>query len=159
MVEQRKKDLIYLVVSLVGVVIINLISSQYFTRLDFTAEKRYTLSPITKDLLKNLDDDIQITVYLEGDDFPAGFKRLRSSTSDVLTDFEAYSGNKLNFDFVNPMTGNEQVQQENYQKLMEKGIEPTNLNVTTGSGNSQKVIFPAALVTYKGVQIPVKLLQ
>ncbi|MES3018237.1 MAG: gliding motility-associated ABC transporter substrate-binding protein GldG [Bacteroidota bacterium] len=159
MVEQRRKDLIYLVVSLVAVVVINLISSQLFTRFDFTAEKKYTLSPITKEILKNLDEDIQITVYLEGDDFPAGFKRLKSSTFDVLSDFEAYSGNKLSFDFVNPMTGNEQAQQENYQKLMEKGIEPTSLNVTTESGNSQKIIFPAALVAYKGVQIPVKLLQ
>ncbi len=159
MVEQRKKDLICLLVSLVLMIIINIISSQFFARFDFTAEKRYTLSPITKDILRNLGEDIQITVYLEGEDFPPGFKRLKSSAFDVLSDFEAYSSNKLNVDFVNPMAGSEQVQQENYQKLMEKGIEPTSLNVTTESGNVQKIIFPAALVTYKGVQIPVKLLQ
>lgn len=159
MVEQRKKDLVYLLIFFAGVILINGISSQFFTRIDFTAEKRYTLSPITKNILKNLDDNIQITVYLEGDDFPSGFKRLKSSAFDVLSDFKAYSGNKLSIDFVNPMAGNEQVQQENYRKLMERGIEPTNLNVTTENGNSQKIIFPAALVTYKGVQIPVKLLQ
>ncbi len=159
MVGQRKKDLIYLFTSLGLIVAINIFSSQLFTRFDFTSEKRYTLSPITKSILKNLDEKVQITVYLDGDEFPAGFKRLRSSTFDVLSDFEAYSDNNLDFDFVNPMTGNEQLQQQNYQKLMEKGIEPTNLNVTTESGNSQKTIFPAALVTYKGVQIPIKLLQ
>ena len=159
MVGQRKKDLIYLAVSLVVIVVVNIFSSQLFTRFDFTSEKRYTLSPITKDILGNLDEKVQITVYLEGDDFPAGFKRLKSATFDVLRDFEAYSDNNLDFDFVNPMTGNEQLQQENYQKLMEKGIEPTNLNVTTENGNSQKIIFPAALITYKDIQIPVKLLQ
>lgn len=159
MVRQRKKDLIALLVFMAGIVVVNVISSQLFTRIDFTAEKRYTLSPITKDILRNLEDNLQITVYLEGDGFPAGFKRLRSSTFDVLSDFRAYSGKKLKIDFVNPLTGNEQVQQANYQKLMELGIEPTNLNVTTESGNSQKIIFPAALVTYKSVQIPVKLLQ
>ncbi|MGB4400844.1 MAG: gliding motility-associated ABC transporter substrate-binding protein GldG [Daejeonella sp.] len=159
MVGQKKKDLVYLITFLVIIIVVNVISSQLFTRFDFTSEKRYTLSPITKNILSNLDDRVQVTVYLEGDDFPAGFKRLRSSTFDVLTDFEAYSGNKLDFDFVNPMDGGDEAQQANYQMLIEKGIEPTNLNVTTEGGNSQKIIFPAALVTYKGVQIPVKLLQ
>lgn len=159
MVSQRKKDLIYLFGCLALLLFANFISSQLFTRFDFTSEKRYTLSPITKSILRNLDEKVQITVYLEGDDFPAGFKRLRNSTSDVLNDFKAYSNNKLDFDFVNPMSGNERVQEENYRNLMERGIEATNLNVTTESGNSQKIIFPAALVSYKGMQIPVKLLQ
>jgi ABC-2 type transport system permease protein len=159
MVGQRKKDLFHLFVFLAIIIVVNIISSYLFTRFDFTSEKRYTLSPITKAILSNLDNKIQVTVYLEGDNFPAGFKRLKSSTFDVLSDFEAYSSNKLDFDFVNPMAGSEQSQQENYQKLMEMGIEPTNLNVTTESGNSQKIIFPVALVTYKNVQIPVKLLQ
>lgn len=159
MVGELKKDLIYLLLFLAGILAINILSSQFFTRFDFTSEKRYTLSPITKNILSNLDERVQVTVYLEGEDFPAGFKRLKSSTFDVLSDFEAYSNNKLDFDFVNPMAGDEQTQQENYQTLMEKGIEPTNLSVTTESGNSQKIIFPAALITYKGVQIPVRLLQ
>ena len=159
MVGQRKKDLIYLFSSVAVIFAVNILSSNLFTRFDFTSEKRFTLSPITRNILNNLEEKVQVTIYLEGDNFPAGFKRLSSSTFDVLSDFEAYSNDKLDFDFVNPMAGDEQVRQENYQKLLEKGIEPTNLNVTTESGNSQKIIFPAALITYKGIQIPVKLLQ
>src|SRR5690606_17300176 len=106
-----------------------------------------------------LDENIQVTVYLEGTGFPAGFKRLRSSTFDILTDFKAYSNNKLEFDFVNPLSGDEQKQHETYQKLLEKGVEPTNLSVRTEEGMSQKIIFPAALITYKNLQIPVRLLQ
>lgn len=159
MVGQRKKDLIYLISFLAVILAVNFLSSYVFTRFDFTSEKRYTLSPITRNILNNLEEKVQVTVYLEGDNFPAGFRRLRSSTFDVLSDFEAYSNGKLDFDFVNPMAGTEQAQRESYQKLMEKGIEPTNLNVTTESGNTQKIIFPAALITYKGIQIPVKLLQ
>jgi len=159
MVGQRKKDLIYLISCVAVIFVVNILSSNLFTRFDFTSEKRYTLSPITRNILNNLKDKVQVTIYLEGDNFPAGFKRLRSSTFDVLNDFEAYSNDKLDFDFVNPMAGDEQVRQENYQKLLEKGIEPTNLSITTESGNSQKIIFPAALITYKDIQIPVKLLQ
>ncbi len=159
MVKQKNKDLTYALIFIGVIVLVNIISSFFFTRIDFTSEGRYTLSPLTRDILDKLDDRIQITVYLEGGDFPAGFKRLRSSTFDMLTDLKAYSNNNLNFDFVNPMAGSEEVQRENYQKLLEQGIEATSLNVTTESGNSQKIIFPAALVSYKGVQLPVKLLQ
>jgi len=158
MVNNRKKDLIRLAIFLAGIILLNFAASLLFTRIDFTAEKRYTLSPITKSILAGLQDQVQITVYLEGD-FPAGFKRLRNSTNDLLQDFDSYAGGKLQFDFVNPTAGDQKSQEESYQKLIELGIEPTNLSVKTEDGMSQKIIFPAALITYKGIQIPVKLLQ
>lgn len=158
MVNRRKRDLIFLLVFLTGTVLLNFISSVFFTRFDFTADKRYTLSPVTKNILAGLPDKVQVTVYLEGD-FHAGFKRLRSSTRDLLSDFKAYSGGNLQFDFVNPLSGDSQLQEQAYQMLAEKGIEPTNLTVDTEEGRTQKIIFPAALITYKGIQLPVKLLQ
>ncbi|HEY1062054.1 MAG TPA: gliding motility-associated ABC transporter substrate-binding protein GldG [Daejeonella sp.] len=158
MVNRRKRDLNILILALAGIVILNVLSSFFFTRIDFTAEKRYTLSEITKSILADLDDEIQVTVYLEGE-FPAGFKRLRNSTADLLRDFKTYSNANLKFDFVNPLSGDQKSQEEAYQLLIEKGIEPTNLSVKTEDGMSQKIIFPAALITYKGRQIPVKLLQ
>jgi ABC-2 type transport system permease protein len=77
----------------------------------------------------------------------------------MLRDFKSYSNSNLKFDFVNPLSGEQKSQEEAYQLLIEKGIEPTNLSVKTEDGMSQKIIFPAALITYKGRQIPVKLLQ
>ena len=158
MVNNRKKDLVKLAFILAGILLLNFVASLFFTRFDFTAEKRYTLSPITKNILAGLQDQVQITVYLEGE-FPAGFKRLRSATNDLLRDFDSYAGGKLQFDFVNPLRGDQKSQEESYQRLIELGIEPTNLSVKTEDGMSQKIIFPAALITYKGIQIPVKLLQ
>ncbi len=158
MVNRRKRDLNILILALAGIVILNVLSSFFFGRIDFTAEKRYTLSEITKTILADMDDEVQVTVYLEGD-FPAGFKRLRNSTADLLRDFKTYSNANLKFDFVNPLAGDQKSQEEAYQLLIEKGIEPTNLSVKTEDGMSQKIIFPAALITYKGRQIPVKLLQ
>ncbi|SDL99341.1 ABC-2 type transport system permease protein [Daejeonella rubra] len=158
MVNRRKNDLTRLAIFLAGIILLNFVASIFFTRFDFTAEKRYTLSPITKSILADLQDQVQITVYLEGD-FPAGFKRLRNSTDDLLRDFDSYAGGKLEFDFVNPLTGDQKSQEEAYQRLIDLGIEPTNLSVKTEDGMSQKLIFPAALITYKGLQIPVKLLQ
>lgn len=158
MVNQRKKDLRNLAVFIGIVILLNVLASEFFTRFDFTAEKRYTLSPITKNILKDLQEPVQITVYLEGD-FPAGFKRLRNSTEDLLRDFDSYAGKNLQFDFVIPLSGDQKSQEEAYQLLLEKGIEPTQLSVKTEDGMSQKLIYPSALITYKGLQIPIKLLQ
>ena len=157
MVNSRKKDLLNLFSCIALLVFLNIFSSFFFSRFDFTREKRYTLSPITKNILNKLDDNLQITVYLEGD-FPAGFKRLRNSTSDILVDFKAYSKGYLHFDFVNPSSGDPKTQEKAFQDLAAAGIEATNLSVKTEEGMNQKTIFPAALITYKGKQIPVKLL-
>ncbi|MFT5071238.1 MAG: ABC-2 type transport system permease protein, partial [Chitinophagales bacterium] len=46
--------------------VMNLIGSFFFTRLDLTAEKRYSISSPTKDFLKNLDDVVTVRVYLTG---------------------------------------------------------------------------------------------
>lgn len=156
---QKKKDLSQLFLVLAALIVINILSQFSFTRFDFTKEKRYTISPMSIQLLSNLKSDVKVTVYLEGE-FPAGFKRLRNATKDLLSDDKAYAGSKLQFEFVDPMAGkNQQEQDEAYNTLVSKGIEPTNLSVKTESGLTQKMIFPYALVSCNGHEIPVKLLQ
>ena len=70
-----------------GILIFMYILSQWvYTSIDATEERRYTLAPATKELLRTLDDRIYIKVLLDGK-FPAGFKRLQESTADMLRQF------------------------------------------------------------------------
>jgi len=155
----QKKDLMQLGIFILLIVVFNILAQYLFTRFDFTKEKRYTISNTSTQILQDLNTDIKVIVYLEGD-FPAGFKRLRTATKDLLLDYKAYAGSKLTFEFVNPIEGkNQQQQEEVYNLLTSKGIEPTNLSINTESGLSQKMIFPAAIVSANGKEIPVKLLQ
>lgn len=137
---------------------INIISTYYFFRFDFTAEKRYTLSPNTKSLLENLDKPVRVTVYLTGD-LPSGFKQLSNATQDLIKDFSAYAEADVEIDLQNPMEGSATEQERKISELYTYGIEPTNLSVKTEDGLSQKTIFPAALIEYGGKKIAVKLLQ
>ena len=107
--------------------------SYVFHRFDLTSEKRHSLSQATKDLLKNVDDIIYFRIYLDGD-FPAGFKRLRNSTKEMLNEFRAY--NKLiQYEFMDPSASdNPQERNDTYQLLIEKGLEPTDLSVSTKKG-------------------------
>src|SRR5690606_29772616 len=159
MVKQKRKDLSQFGLVVLIIVVINILSGFIFTRIDFTKEKRYTVSDISKTILRDLKDPVTIKVYLEGE-FPSGFKRLRNATKDLLIDFKAYSGNNLQFEFIDPAQGkNQEEQQMFFDELYDRGVEPTNLSVKTESGLTQKVIFPAAMVSNNGKEIPVKLLQ
>jgi ABC-2 type transport system permease protein len=44
--QQKKKDFTQLMIVIVAIIIINILSQFAFTRIDFTKEKRYTISNI-----------------------------------------------------------------------------------------------------------------
>lgn len=139
------------------IILINIIGSYAFTRFDLTSEKRYTLSESTKKLLKEVDDYIYFRIYLEGD-FPAGFKRLRNETREMLDEMRAY--NKfINYEFINPNASNDAKDREKiYRQLIEKGLNPTDLQVKDKESESRQIIFPGAIASYRGKETPVQLL-
>ncbi len=153
----KRSNLTQLILGVVILILANFISSFLFTRLDLTAEKRYSLSPATKKILKNLHDVVFFKVYLEGD-LPPGFKRLSNETKEMLDEFRAYSDD-IQYDFVNP-SDNADPKERNkaYSLLAERGLQPTNLRMNKKGEASQLIIFPGAIVSYRGKEIPVQLL-
>ncbi|MEI6347695.1 MAG: gliding motility-associated ABC transporter substrate-binding protein GldG [Bacteroidota bacterium] len=153
----RKANIYQLVFAFLFLILINIIGAYLFFRLDLTAEKRYTLSKSTRDMLKNLDDVVYFKIYLDGD-FPASFKRLQKETKEILNEFRAYSDN-VQYEFINPSEGKDKRETGMlYNQLKKKGIEPTQLQNRTADGVDTKVIFPGAIVTYKQRELPLQLL-
>lgn len=153
------KSLLTLLLLLIVLVLVNMVAFHFYQRFDLTKEKRFTLSAATKDLLKNLDDDIFIKVYLEGE-FPAGFKRLRNATQEMLDEFKAASNGKIHFVFEDPLANkNETEKKEIYEQLMEKGLQPTNLRINNDNQYSSKIIFPGAIVRYRDREMTLQLLE
>ena len=62
MVNRRKNDLIYLGLFIAGLLILNVVSSSFFERFDFTNENRYSLSENSKTLLSKIEEPLQVTV-------------------------------------------------------------------------------------------------
>ena len=156
--DQRRSHWIELGAGVLIVIFVNVIGYYVFGRLDLTSEKRYTLSKSTKNLLKKIDEPVLYRVYLEGE-FPADFKRLQNETKEMLNQFRAYNKN-VQYEFVNPNNfDNQQERQVFYQKLAQKGIQPTQIQVSTGNGVTTQVLIPAADVIYKGNETSIQLLQ
>ena len=153
----KQTNIIRLLLGLVIIILINIISSFIFTRFDLTSEKRYSLSPATKKILRNLNDVVFFKVYLEGD-LPAGFRRLANETREMLNEFRAYNDN-IQFEFVNPSSGSSNKERsDTYKLLVERGLQPTDLRMNEKGGSSRLIIFPGTIVTYKGREVPVQLL-
>lgn len=141
------------------IILINIISSYSHFRLDLTSEKRYSLSDATIEMLETLEDYVTITVYLEGDDFPAGFVRLNGETRQMLDEFKAYS-NFIEFEFVDPTEDyDDEARRELFSQLSGKGLHPTSLQVKEEDGFKEKIILPGALVLYQNREASVQLLK
>ena len=156
----KKNQLISFGLTLILIVVINIIGSYVFTRFDLTSEKRYTLSETTKETLKNLEDYVYFKVYLEGD-FPAGFKKLRRETKEMLDEFRAYS-KFIDYEFINPSAGSDRAEiNDTYKQLYQAGLNPTDLTIQGSDGSSkQMIIWPGALVSYRNnTEIAIDLLE
>ena len=153
----KRNSLIQLFLGLAILALVNTIGTFLFYRLDLTSEKRYSLSTATRQLLKGLNDVVYFKVYLDGD-FPAGFKRLRTETKEMLDEFRAYSDN-IQYEFINPSGSPDKKARENmYRQLVESGLNPTQLQVRKNEGTSQQIIFPGAIVSYMNKEMPIDLL-
>ena len=87
---------------LIAIIALNVVNQRFYKRLDLTADQRYTLSEITKNILSKIDRSLFITVYLEGD-FPSEFKRLQAETRQYLEELVA-ENSKIKISFKNPDT-------------------------------------------------------
>ncbi|MBQ8958482.1 MAG: gliding motility-associated ABC transporter substrate-binding protein GldG [Bacteroidales bacterium] len=156
----KKNQIVAFLITVAIVVLVNVIGSYVFTRFDLTSEKRYTLSPTTKDILNDLNDYVYFKVYLDGD-FPAGFKKLRRETKEMLDEFRAYS-KYIDYEFINPSESSDANERnEIYKQLYQSGLNPTNLVDKNNDGSTrQMVIWPGALVSYRNnTEIAIDLLE
>ena len=68
---------------------------------DLTADKVYTISKETKDILSKLKDDVTINYYVS-EELPGQLKTLKRDTKDMFDEFYELSNHKVNYTIVNP---------------------------------------------------------
>ncbi len=141
-------------------VLTGMISGHVYYRADLTEDRRYTLSDSTREALDRLDDVVHVRVYLDGD-LPAGFRRMRNSVRELLDEFRVVAGTRLHYEFIDPSDFDDaSVRNDLFRQLHSRGLNPTNIEITErGGGRSQRLVFPGAIITYKGLEIPVNLLR
>lgn len=148
-----KKSVKYLLMLILGLILVNLLASEFHQRFDLTRDQRYTLSPAAKAILDEVRSPIVIDVFLKGS-FPPEFRRLQIETRQLLEEFESHNPN-IRFDFTDPLAEGDDANAI-AQEFYDLGMTPARLSVMENGKASETLIFPWAIASFnnKTVRIP-----
>jgi ABC-2 type transport system permease protein len=150
----RRRDLTHLGITIAVIILINLISARLFFRLDLTSEQRYTLAPVTKSFLRNVDQEILVKLYLTGD-LNVGFQKLSKATREMLDEIRLASDGHLRYEMVDPNV-------DSKARDLLKTFEIEAVPVFEAAADGRKIqsrVYPFLLVGMKDQQTPVSLLE
>ncbi|MFT3885428.1 MAG: gliding motility-associated ABC transporter substrate-binding protein GldG [Flavobacteriales bacterium] len=155
----RTGDLIELGIGIGIVLLVLFIGSFTRVRADLTTEKRYTLTAATRNLVDSLKDVVFVRVYLAGE-LPADMRQLAQSTRDLLDEMRVRAPENVQYEFVDPNESpDEQTRRGVYEQLEKKGLEYSSIRTRGKGERSELIVWPCALLSYQGKEMPVQLLR
>jgi len=153
----KRLNPIWWIVLIVALGAVNFIASKLHSRFDLTREKRYSLTKTTKDLVRQLNNEIVVNTYLKGD-FPTEFRKLATATQEFLSVLKESNPSKIRYHFIDPQ--DEVFSGKTWaDSLRQLGVDPINLTVQVKAGQENKMVFPYAIINYQGQQSLVNLFQ
>ncbi|MBN3035844.1 MAG: GldG family protein, partial [Bacteroidales bacterium] len=138
--KDKNKIMTQLLLVAAILVVINVISDRFFLRLDFTADKRYTLSKATRNILRTLEEPVTITAYFT-EDLPPDISATRRDFKDLLVEYANASRGMVVYEFIDPNRD-----PETEQKAFQAGIQPVLVSTREKDEATQKKVFLGALV-------------
>ena len=99
-------------------ILINILAANYYLRLDFTADQRYTLSSATEQILQQTERPVTVKAYFSKN-IPARLKQVKRYFRDLMVEYANASEADFVYNFINPNKSREQE-----QKAQQKGIKP-----------------------------------
>jgi gliding-associated putative ABC transporter substrate-binding component GldG len=147
------------IILILSIIALNIVGFWVYFRADLTADKRYSISESSKNLLKNLNDEVVIKVYLDGDGLPGGFERLKRAVKETLVEFKYFGKDNIDYQFINPYDGSEEERNTLFKQLVEKGMQPTNIFAKEDGKKVENLVFPYATIWYQNKEVPVLLLK
>ena len=156
MVPTKNNNLKNILIVVAVLLLVNAIGNSFFYRFDLTKDKRYTLSPTSLAIIKQIKEPLAVKIYMQGD-LPPEFKRLQQETRQLLEEFQAYNSD-IAFEFVDPLE-DEEHSTDNVKALYMKGMTPINITVDDKGKQSQAMVFPWAIAVYDNKEVTIPLLK
>lgn len=125
------KDNIYIIS---GIIILNIISYFLFFRVDFTTNNRYSLSKVSKEVIKQNTEAITIDFYVT-EDLPQDIKKLAKEFKSMLKEYKSLSKSNFTVNIIHPDNDEKKL------KAIEAGIQPIHLEVRERDMEKIQTIF------------------
>jgi gliding-associated putative ABC transporter substrate-binding component GldG len=123
------------------IVALNLLSTEFNLRLDFTEDKEYTLSPATLDIIEELDDAVTVKAYFS-ENLPPQYMPVRQGFQEILIEYASRSDGNVVYEFINP-----NADEPTERQAMEAGVQPLMINVREKDQMKQQKAYMGAVVS------------
>lgn len=100
--KSNKSDVVLFIAALV---LLNLVSSRAYIRIDLTKSRAFSLSPLSRTIVRTLREPLSIRVYFS-DGLPARYKQVQQYLDDLLVEYKGKANKNFSYTFVN-MKGEE----------------------------------------------------
>jgi ABC-2 type transport system permease protein len=120
----------------------------FFFRIDLTGDRRYTLAESSKQVMRQLDENLHIYVFLDGD-MPVEMKKLRTTIQETLDELKVHAPTRLRYEFVNITEDTDPRELDAvYASLQNSGLSPVIIQENARDGSrSERILFPGAIIT------------
>jgi ABC-2 type transport system permease protein len=123
LIKHGSQSLVIILMMLGILFFANILSARFFYRADLTENKEFTITEATKKILTGIDDIVNIKLYFSKD-LPPYLSNLETQVKDLLDEYQAFAGNNLNIEFIDPSDD-----PDLKQKLQRLGIPELQLRV------------------------------
>lgn len=130
---------------LIGILIlVNILGNRIPGRLDLTENRAYSLSPATKNTLKELKDVVNITVYASSE-LPSSFQPVLREVKDILRDYKNFSKSNVTVSYKDPQKDSTLV-----SEALSLGIQEVQFNTIGEEEYQVKNGYLGLAVSYAG---------
>lgn len=137
----------YYILSILVLAALTLLVSVFPLRFDLTADKRYSLSEPTKELLRKTESPLEVHLLLGGN-LNASFLQLRSATSRLIEEMNMYADIRFS-----------STDESELASLGQSGLKATVIHERQQGGQTvQTTIYPYAILRYNSRETIVPLL-
>lgn len=143
--KQLIKNYLYIII---GIVLLNVLSSILFVRLDCTSNNRYSLSSVSKKTIKNTREPVTVDFYLT-EELPQNIQKVAKEFISLIKEYKSLSNVAFTINIIHPhndqkgntalAAGIQPMLMEFREKDMEK-IQNIYMGVVVKVGNKQSVI-------------------
>ncbi len=137
---KKRAEIILFILGLAIVILAGLNSSRYFTRLDLTANKAFSISPVSKKLFREIPEQVYLTYYVSSKlrklyPFPGQIE-------DLLLEYAAYSRGKIRVEVIDP------VQDAEISRAQSLGVVPQQIEVVERDQRSLAQVYTGIVIQY-----------
>ena len=141
--DYRKSMALPAVVLLIALLLLNLIGRNWYKRYDLTDTKMYSLSSSTKQVIKKIDDLLNIKVYFS-ENLPGEYGNNRRYLQDILEEYAAISKGNIRFEFYVPDSDDELE-----TEAQKSGVQPVQLQVIEKDEAVVKKVFMGVAIYFE----------